>query len=91
MVGFFASFSALEDPDGTLATVVSFVPPFAPMAMPPRIALGEAGAVEIAGALAVTVGATALLIPLAARIYRGGVLRTGGAIKLREAWRAARG
>ncbi len=91
MVGFFVSFAVLDDPDGTLATVVSFVPPFAPMTMPPRIALGEASAVEIVGALAVTLGATALLIPLAARIYRGGVLRMGGAIKLREAWRAARG
>jgi hypothetical protein len=27
---------------------------------------------------------------LAARIYEGGVLRTGSAIKLREAWRSAR-
>ena len=60
------------------------------MTMPPRIALGEASAVEIVGALAVTLGATALLIPLAARIYSGGVLRTGAAIKLRDAWRAAR-
>ena len=30
------------------------------------------------------------LIPLAARIYSGAVLRTGSAVKLREAWRAAR-
>ena len=90
MVGFFVSFAVLDDPDGTLATVVSFIPPFAPMTMPPRIALGEASTVEVVGALAVTLGATALLIPLAARIYRGGVLRMGGAIKLREAWRAAR-
>jgi hypothetical protein len=43
---------------------------------------------EVAGALAVTLGATALLIPLAARICRGGVMRTGAALKLREAWRA---
>jgi ABC-2 type transport system permease protein len=90
MVGFFVSFAVIDDPDGTLATVVSFIPPFAPMTMPPRIALGEASAVEIVGALAVTIGATLLLIPLAARIYRGGVLRMGGAIKLRDAWRAAR-
>ena len=90
MVGLFVSFPVLDDPDGTLADVVSFIPPFAPMAMPPRIALGEAGALEVAGALAVTVGATALLIPLAARIYSGGVMRTGAALKLREAWRAAR-
>jgi len=90
MVGFFVSFAVLEDPDGTLARVVSFIPPFAPMAMPPRIALGEASALEVVGALAVTLGATALLLPLAARIYRGGVLRTGAAMKLRDAWRAAR-
>ena len=34
--------------------------------------------------------AAALLIPLAARIYSGAVLRTGSAIKLRDAWRASR-
>jgi len=90
MVGFFVSFAVLDDPGGTLAQVVSFIPPVAPMTMPPRIALGEASTLEIVGALAVTVGATALLIPLSARIYRGGVLRTGGAMKLRDAWRAAR-
>jgi ABC-2 type transport system permease protein len=90
MVGFFVSFGVAADPDGTLAKVSSYVPPVAPMTMPPRIALGEASAVEVAGALAVTLGATALLVPLAARIYSGAVLRTGGTIKLREAWRAAR-
>ena len=38
----------------------------------------------------VTIGATIALIPLAARIYEGGILRTGSSLKLREAWRAAR-
>jgi ABC-2 type transport system permease protein len=90
MVGFFVSFGVASDPSGTLAQVVSFIPPVAPMTMPPRIALGEASAFDVAGALAVTLGATALLVPLAARIYSGAVLRTGGTIKLREAWRAAR-
>ena len=90
MIGFFISFGVASDPGGTLAQVVSFIPPIAPMTMPPRIALGEAGALDVVGALAVTLGATALLVPLAARIYSGAVLRTGGTIKLREAWRAAR-
>jgi ABC-2 type transport system permease protein len=90
MVGFFVSFGVVADPDGTLAKVSSYLPPVAPMTMPPRIALGEASAVEVVGALAVTLGATALLIPLAARIYSGAVLRTGGSIKLLDAWRAAR-
>jgi ABC-2 type transport system permease protein len=90
MVGFFLSFAVAGDPDGTLAKVVSYIPSVAPMTMPQRIALEEASAVEVAGALAVTVGATALLVPLAARIYSGAVLRTGGTIKLLDAWRAAR-
>ena len=80
----------LEDPDGTLATVVSFIPFAAPMTMPPRIALGEASAVEIVAAFGVTLAAAAALVPLAARIYSGAVLRTGAAVKLRDAWRAAR-
>ena len=91
LVGFFLSFGVQSDPDGTLAVVCSFLPPVAPMIMPARIAVGEANTVEIAGAFAVTLGAAALLIPLAARIYSGAVLRTGGAVKLRQAWRAARG
>jgi hypothetical protein len=37
----------------------------------------------------VTTAGAALLVPLAARIYRGAVLRTGSAVKLRDAWRAA--
>jgi len=37
----------------------------------------------------VTIAAAAALIPLAARIYSGAVLRTGSAIKLRDAWRAS--
>ena len=90
LVSFFVSFAVLEDPDGTLATVVSFIPFAAPMTMPPRIALGEASAVEIVGAFAVTLAAAAALVPLAARIYSGAVLRTGSAVKLRDAWRGAR-
>jgi hypothetical protein len=45
---------------------------------------------EIVASLVVTIGASVALIPLAARIYEGGILRTGSALKLREAWRAAR-
>jgi hypothetical protein len=45
---------------------------------------------EIVASLVVTIGASVLLIPLAARIYAGGILRTGSALKLRDAWRMAR-
>ena len=89
LISFFISFAVLENPDGTLAVVTSFIPFSAPMTMPPRIALGEASTVEIVAAFAITAAAAAALIPLSARIYSGAVLRTGSAVKLRDAWRAA--
>lgn len=90
LVAFFAGFAVLNDPDGTVAHITAFIPITAPITMPPRIVTGDAPAWEIAGSLAVTIGASLALIPLAARIYSGGILRTGSALKLREAWRAAR-
>jgi ABC-2 type transport system permease protein len=90
LVAFFVSFAVIDDPDGTLAHVTAFIPMTAPMTMPPRIVTGDAPTWEIVASLAVTIGATVALIPLAARIYSGGILRTGSALKLRDAWRAAR-
>jgi ABC-2 type transport system permease protein len=84
------SFAVNDNPDGTLAHVTAFIPMTAPLTMPGRIITGHASAVEIVVSFAVTLAAAAALIPLAARIYEGGVLRTGSAIKLREAWRSAR-
>jgi ABC-2 type transport system permease protein len=91
LVSFFVSFAVNDKPDGTLAHVTAFIPTTAPITMPGRIITGHAGTLEIIASFGVTLLAAALLIPLAARIYEGGVLRTGSAIKLREAWRAARG
>jgi ABC-2 type transport system permease protein len=89
LVSFFLSFAVLDDPDGTLAHVTSFIPFSAPMTMPPRIALGAASAFEIVAAFAITAASAAALVPLAGRIYSGAVLRTGSSVKLRDAWRAA--
>jgi ABC-2 type transport system permease protein len=44
---------------------------------------------EVAAAVALTVACIALLVPLGGRLYAGAVLRTGGKVRLREAWRAA--
>jgi ABC-2 type transport system permease protein len=90
LVSFFVAFAVLDNPDGTLAHVTAFIPMTAPMTMPPRIVTGDASTWEIVASLAVTIGASIALIPLAARIYEGGILRTGSSLKLREAWRAAR-
>ena len=90
MVSLFVAFAVNSDPEGTLAHVSAFIPFTAPMTLPPRILVGAAPWYEVVGGAAVTIAAAAALIPLAARIYSGAVLRTGSAIKLRDAWRAAR-
>jgi len=90
MVSLFVAFAVSSDPDGTLAHVTAFIPFTAPMTLPPRILVGAAPWYEVVGGALVTIAAAAALIPLAARIYSGAVLRTGSAIKLRDAWRAAR-
>jgi len=90
LVSYFVAFTALDDPEGTLARVAGFLPFTAPMTMPPLIAQGAASPFEIVAALVITLGAALALIPLAGRIYSGAVLRTGSTVKLRDAWRAAR-
>ena len=88
LVSFFLAFAVLDNPDGTLARVTSFIPFCAPMTMPPRIALGEASALDIVSAFAITAASAALLVPLAGRIYSGAVLRHRRS-SVRDAWRDA--
>ena len=83
------SLGSTKDPGSTLSVIVSLVPFSSALAMPVRITLGSATPLEIAGSLVMLVGSTALLIPLAGRLYAGAVLQTGSRVKLREAWRAS--
>ena len=89
LVSFFMSIGATSDPDSTLAVIGSIVPFSSALCMPVRISLGAASPLEVVASLIVTIGSTALLIPLASRVYSGAVLRTGGRVKLRQAWRSA--
>jgi ABC-2 type transport system permease protein len=89
LASFFLSFGALDDPGSSLARVLSFVPPSAPMVMPVRSIAGDAAAWEIALSAALTLVAAAALVALAARIYGAAVLRTGARVSLRTAWRAS--
>lgn len=86
---FFISIGAVQDPDSTAALVASLLPISSALAMPVRMVLGSASGWEILASLAIVVGSTALLIPLAGRIYAGAVLRTGAKVRLRDAWRAS--
>ena len=86
---FFISIGAVDDPNSGIARIASLLPISSALAMPVRMVLGSATTWEIAASLAIVIGSTALLIPLAGRVYAGAILRTGARVKVRDAWRAA--
>jgi ABC-2 type transport system permease protein len=77
------------DPNGTVATVLTFVPPAAPMVVPMRAALDAIAPWEIAVSIGLMLVAIWILFVIGARVYSGAVLQTGGRMKIRDAWRAA--
>jgi ABC-2 type transport system permease protein len=87
VAGLFIGISAIGDPSSTLATVASFVPPTAPLVMPSRIVLGEAGLGAATLSIAIIVGATIALVPIATKVYSRAVLQTGR-VRLRQVLRA---
>ncbi len=81
--------TTLGDPTSTLATVVAYVPFVAPIVQPGLVAAGVVGWPQTLASLAIAVATLALLVPLTARVYRGGVLRTAK-VSVREALRSGR-
>ncbi|HSR25424.1 MAG TPA: ABC transporter permease, partial [Candidatus Eisenbacteria bacterium] len=84
---YLAGFAAIESPESTLTTVLSFVPATAPIIMPVRLTLTTVPAWEVAAAALLTAAAVWLLVRFAGRVYTGAVLRTGVRIPLHVAWR----
>ncbi|MFC8042127.1 ABC transporter permease [Nocardia sp. NPDC057353] len=87
MVMFGVASVAVRDPDGTLSTTLSWVPPFSAILMPLRIAAGVAAPAQIVGTVLLMVAVTGGLSLLAARVYERSVLRTGGTVSWRQALR----
>lgn len=87
--GYFVALIAAESPDALLPTFSSLFPPWAPFVMPVRIAAGVARPWEVVIAVVGTALAAAALVWIGSRVYAGAVLRTGGRVKFREAWRSA--
>jgi ABC-2 type transport system permease protein len=86
----FALLVAIQNPDGVAARIATFLPPVSPMIVPLRAALGAIKPWEIGLAVVVNLIAIWLLLEFGGRVYSGAVLQTGGRMKLRDAWRAAR-
>jgi ABC-2 type transport system permease protein len=76
---------AAPDPGGTATTIFSFIPFFAPVIMPVRIAAGVAPFWQVAISVVIVVATIYVLAAVAGRIYRNSVLHIGGRVKLRDA------
>jgi ABC-2 type transport system permease protein len=86
---FVAIFAVISDPDGTVATIATFLPPSAPFVVPLRAAFDAIPPWQIGVSVVLTVVAIWVLFSIGARVYAGAVLQVGGRIKLRDAWRSA--
>ena len=89
VAGFFVAIATLSDADGVAAVVGTFIPLTAPFVVPVRAALEAIPGWQYAAALILTISTIIGLVFVAGRIYAGGLLRYGGRVKVREAWRSA--
>ncbi|GAB2931752.1 ABC transporter permease [Rhodococcus aerolatus] len=88
VVGFAAYFAAqyaVNDPGGTVARVLTWVPPFSAYLVPLRTAQGLVSPGQQVLTVVLMLLACTLAALLAARVYRRSVLHTGG----RQSWRTA--
>ena len=89
LVGYFTATSALTGGDNAVLRALSIIPPFSPMTMPLRQAVGDALWWEVVLAVVLMLVAIAGMLRIGGRVYSGGLLKTGRKVKLREALQAA--
>jgi ABC-2 type transport system permease protein len=84
LAGFLSTFALMRDPNGTAAHVLTFVPMLTPFVVPLRFSISPLGPLELASSIAVTVLGMLLIVWIAARIYRIGILSYGKKATLRD-------
>jgi ABC-2 type transport system permease protein len=88
VLGYVVGISVLPaSPDNPVVAVMSLLPMFSPTLMPMRLAMGAVPPWQIALSLVLALATVPVLLVLAGRLYRNGVVRTGARVGLREALR----
>ena len=86
LLGFVVGFNLLiSDPRSTTLTVLSLLPPYSPLLMPGRTAIGVAPGWQVVLAFVLTLAFTAGVLVVGGRIYARSVLRAGARVSLRSA------
>ncbi|MEM7366536.1 MAG: ABC transporter permease, partial [Pseudomonadota bacterium] len=75
-----------RDPNGTLATIMSWIPLYTPFVMMNRAA-ADPPLFDIIGTLVLLTATTALVLYGSAKVFRIGILRTGQPPRIVELWR----
>ena len=89
LAALFGAIFVASNPESIIGLVGTLLPITAPLIVPVRIAAGDIAAWQIAASLLITLGSVVVLIRVAGRLYAGAILRTGGTVKLKEAWASA--
>lgn len=87
VVPLFLMFRIINDPDSTFAVVTSLIPPFTPLLMTLRVALQMPPLWQLLSAYVLTLGFIVLMVWLASRIYRVGILMYGKKPTIQEIWK----
>jgi ABC-2 type transport system permease protein len=90
MVPYLSFLGILNEPNGQLATTMSLIPFWSPIAVPVRWSVTPIPAQELALSLAILVAAVVGVAWVAAKIYRVGILMTGKRPSMREVMRWVR-
>lgn len=86
MIGMYGSFTIMNNPEGPLGFWLSIIPFTSPVAMIARIPFGVP-AWQIALSIFLLVVSTLLMIYIAAKIYRVGILMYGNKASVKEIWK----
>ena len=90
IAGFFSVFILIRDPNGAAAQALSYFPLLAPFVVPMRYSIAPLSAVQLMGATVTSVVGLLIVIWVASRIYRVGILMYGKRATLREVLRWVR-
>ena len=82
---------AMGNPGAGWVTILSLLPPTAPMFMPLRAALVTVPAWQVVAAVVLMLAGIYGLYHAGARLYHNAVLHTGARLRLRDAWRGEPG
>jgi ABC-2 type transport system permease protein len=87
LAAFYFCFAVIRDPNSTLSFWVSMAPFLAPITMPVRMLAEMPPLWQIALSITINIAAIAILVWIAARVYRVGMLMYGKRATIPEVWK----